>query len=406
MEIDFSNITPLDLRILNHLRKNSVTDEWEPLYDYLVNNFNTDPEDIQKIILIYSDVKNENIDFKNVNDIHIPSIDYSSYDEERLAFAEFIDVDPVFVKPFATYLSNLTSFKVLIPSIGYGTRYVYYVGDTYAVHSEAVMKIREKLDEEGWDFFSYSFLVDYVEINRQYLDYNVTEIAKQEYEYGISKFKSKIDVELKENLLKNIDKYDEYEDLKHTFDELTETKKEIDKTFLGLDNDINKLQKEKRIIEIEIERLSDITDYGDDEDSYSTEFEVELEDLENKLNKIENRLEEVEYEYNQHYKDYDSLVDELEDVTEDLSKYEGDNFEKLYMTIRKEKLKEDYSYDIEGYVDELGLTLGEAISDNILIVDEEYIISEAIEKDGPEYFIGDLTKDVFIYNGEEYYVLW
>ena len=52
MEIDFSNITPLDLRILNHLRKNSVTDEWEPLYEYLVNNFNTDPEDTQKIILI------------------------------------------------------------------------------------------------------------------------------------------------------------------------------------------------------------------------------------------------------------------------------------------------------------------------------------------------------------------
>jgi hypothetical protein len=404
MEIDFSNITPLDLRILNHLRKNSVTDEWEPLYDYLVNNFNTDPEDTQKIILIYSDVKNENIDFKNVNDIHTPKIDYSSYDEKRLAFAEFIDVDPVFVKPFSTYLSNLSSFKVLIPSISHSTRYVYYIGDFYAVYRESEMKIREKLDEEGWDFFSHSFLIDYVEINRQYLDYNVTEIAKEEYERGIGS--SKFNVESKENLLKNIDKYDEYEDLKYAFDELTETKKEIDKTFLGLDNDINKLEKEKRIIEIEIERLSDISDYGDDEDSYSTEFEGELEDLENKLNKIENRLEEAEYEYNQHYKDYDSLVDELEDVTEDLSKYEGDNFEKLYMTIRKEKLKEDYSYDIEGYVDELGLTLGEAISDNILIVDEEYIISEAIEKDGPEYFIGDLTKDSFIYNGEEYYVLW
>jgi predicted nucleic acid-binding Zn-ribbon protein len=404
MEIDFSNITPLDLRILNHLRKNSVTDEWEPLYNYLINNFNTDPEDTQKIILIYSDVKNENIDFKNVNDIHTPNIDYSSYDEKRLAFAEFINVDPVFVKPFATYLSNLSSFKVLIPSISYSTRYVYYIGDFYAVYRESEMKIREKLDEEGWDFFSHSFLIDYVEINRQYLDYNVTEIAKEEYEREIGS--SKFNVESKENLLKNIDKYDEYEDLKYTFDELTETKKEIDKTFLGLDNNINKLEKEKRIIEIEIERLSDITDYGDDEDSYSTEFEGEIEDLENKLNKIENRLEEAEYEYNQHYKDYDSLVDELEDVTEDLSKYEGDNFEKLYMTIRKEKLKEDYSYDIEGYVDELGLTLGEAISDNILIVDEEYIISEAIEKDGPEYFIGDLTKDVFIYNGEEYYVLW
>jgi predicted nucleic acid-binding Zn-ribbon protein len=404
MKIDFSNITPLDLRILNHLRKNSVTDEWEPLYNYLINNFNTDPEDTQKIILIYSDVKNENIDFKNVNDIHTPNIDYSSYDEKRLAFAEFINVDPVFVKPFATYLSNLSSFKVLIPSISYNTRYVYYIGDFYAVYRESEMKIREKLDEEGWDFFSHSFLIDYVEINRQYLDYNVTEIAKEEYEREIGS--SKFNVESKENLLKNIDKYDEYEDLKYTFDELTETKKEIDKTFLGLDNNINKLEKEKRIIEIEIERLSDITDYGDDEDSYSTEFEGEIEDLENKLNKIENRLEEAEYEYNQHYKDYDSLVDELEDVTEDLSKYEGDNFEKLYMTIRKEKLKEDYSYDIEGYVDELGLTLGEAISDNILIVDEEYIISEAIEKDGPEYFIGDLTKDVFIYNGEEYYVLW
>ena len=54
MKIDFSNITPLDLRILNHLRKNSITDEWVPIYDYLFNNFNTDPEDTQKIILIYT----------------------------------------------------------------------------------------------------------------------------------------------------------------------------------------------------------------------------------------------------------------------------------------------------------------------------------------------------------------
>ena len=405
MEIDFSDITPLDLRILNHLRKNSVTDEWEPLYEYLVNNFNTDPEDTQKIILIYSDKENQNIDFKNVNDITIPNLDYSSYDDKTLAFSSFIDVDPVFVKPFQTHLSNLTSFKVLIPSIGYGTRYVYYVGDIYAVHREAEIKIREKLDEEGWDFFSNSYLIDYVEINQHVLDYNVTEIARDEYEYGISK--SKFDVELKENLLKNIDKYDEYQDLKYTFDELTETKKEIDKTFLGLDNNINKLEKEKKIIEIEIERLGDITDYGDDEDSYSTEFDGELEDLENKLNKIENRLEEAEYEYNQYYKDYDSLVDELEDVTEDLSEYEGVNFEKLYMSIRKEKLKEDYSYDIEEYVSQLGLTMGEAIADNVLkIGDVDYLIDEAIKRDGPEYFIGDLTKDVFFYNGEEYYILW
>ena len=405
MEIDFSDITPLDLRILNHLRKNSVTDEWEPLYEYLVNNFNTDPEDTQKIILIYSNKENKNIDFKDVNDIHTPNIDYSSYDTKRLAFAEFIDVDPVFVKPFQTFPSNLTSFKVLIPSIGYGTRYVYYVGDIYAVHREAEIKIREKVDEEGWDYFSNSYLIDYVEINQHVLDYNVTEIARNEYEYGISK--SKFDVELKENLLKNIDKYDEYQDLKYTFDELTETKKEIDKTFLGLDNNINKLEKEKKIIEIEIERLGDITDYGDDEDSYSTEFDGELEDLENKLNKIENRLEEAEYEYSQYYKDYDSLVDELEDVTEDLTEYEGVNFEKLYMSIRKEKLKENYSYDIENYVDELTLTMGEAIADNVLkIGDVDYLIDEAIKRDGPEYFIGDLTKDVFIYNGEEYYILW
>ena len=405
MEIDFSNITPLDLRILNHLRKNSVTDEWEPLYEYLVNNFNTDPEDTQKIILIYSDKENKNIDFKDVNDIHTPNIDYSSYDTKRLAFAEFIDVDPVFVKPFQTFPSNLTSFKVLIPSIGYGTRYVYYVGDIYAVHREAEIKIREKVDEEGWDYFSNSYLIDYVEINQHVLDYNVTEIARNEYEYGISN--SKFNSESKENLLKNIDKYDEYQDLKYTFDELTETKKEIDKTFLGLDNNINKLEKEKKIIEIEIERLGDITDYGDDEDSYSTEFDGELEDLENKLNKIENRLEEAEYEYSQYYKDYDSLVDELEDVTEDLTEYEGVNFEKLYMSIRKEKLKENYSYDIENYVDELTLTMGEAIADNVLkIGDVDYLIDEAIKRDGPEYFIGDLSKDVFIYNGEEYYILW
>ena len=77
------------------------------------------------------------------------------------------------------------------------------------------------------------------------------------------------------------------------------------------------------------------------------------------------------------------------------------------MSIRKEKLKENYSYDIENYVDELTLTMGEAIADNVLkIGDVDYLIDEAIKRDGPEYFIGDLSKDVFIYNGEEYYILW
>ena len=77
------------------------------------------------------------------------------------------------------------------------------------------------------------------------------------------------------------------------------------------------------------------------------------------------------------------------------------------MSIRKEKLKEDYSYDIEEYVSQLGLTMGEAIADNVLkIGDVDYLIDEAIKRDGPEYFIGDLSKDVFIYNGEEYYILW
>ena len=77
------------------------------------------------------------------------------------------------------------------------------------------------------------------------------------------------------------------------------------------------------------------------------------------------------------------------------------------MSIRKEKLKEDYSYDIEEYVSQLGLTMGEAIADNVLeINDEDYLINDAIEKDGPEYFIGDLTSDVFNYNGEEYHILW
>ena len=51
--------------------------------------------------------------------------------------------------------------------------------------------------------------------------------------------------------------------------------------------------------------------------------------------------------------------------------------------------------------------MGEAIADNVLkIGDVDYLIDEAIKRDGPEYFIGDLSKDVFIYNGEEYYILW
>lgn len=405
MELDIQNITPLDLRILKHLKNKSITREWEPLYNYLVNNFNTGSEDTQKIILIYTNQENENIDFNDVNEITIPKFDWYAKENHRMAFAEFINVHPVFIKPFGQYESHLESFKLLIPAIHHSTRYIYYVGTKDEVYTEAEYKIREKIEDEGWDFFSHRFLLDYVEINQQYLDYNVTEIAAEEYESHMRINKDNV-TEIT-NLLKKIDKYDEYEYLNDTFDELTEIKKQIDKTFLGLDNVISKLEKEKKIIEIEIERLGDITDYGDDEDNYSTDFEDELEDLENKLNRVDNRLEEAEYEYNQYYKDYDSLLDELEDVTEELNKYKGENFKNFYISNRKEILKEEYIYDIEGYVDELSLTLGEAIADNVLeIGDEDYVIYEAIQKDGPEYFIGDLTMDSVFYDDKQYYILW
>ncbi len=403
MEIDFNNITPLDLRILNHLRKNSITTKWEPLYEYITDNFGIDSEEAQKIILIYSYEGNDDIDFKNVNDISIPEFDYSSYSKERLAFSDYIGVHPAFIQPPPSSLVwDLTPFRLLIPQISHNTRYTYYIGTTDGVYRQAEKSIREKLNEEGWDFFSQSFLVDYVTINQRNLDYNTKEMALEEYNSYAGSEDGKIE------LLEKIDLYDDYDYLKETFNELTESKKEMEKSFVGLENVIQKLEKEKKIIEVEIERLVDINDYGDDDDdNYSTEFEDEIEDLENKLNKVENRLEEVEYEYNSYDKDYDTILDELEDITEQLSKYSGDSFKEFYVTTRKKMLSDEYLYDVYSYLDDINMTIGEAINDNILYIEnEDVLIDEAIAKDGPEYFIGDLTIDSFVYDNEDYNILW
>ena len=70
-------------------------------------------------------------------------------------------------------------------------------------------------------------------------------------------------------------------------------------------------------------------------------------------------------------------------------------------------LSDEYLYDVYSYLDDINMTIGEAINDNILYIEnEDVLIDEAIAKDGPEYFIGDLTIDSFVYDNEDYNILW
>ena len=124
-------------------------------------------------------------------------------------------------------------------------------------------------------------------------------------------------------------------------------------------------------------------------------FHTPLEDLVGSRRGLQSYLEDLKNKVIS-YREYD--------FSRFVPGFQGQFLPKLF---KDGKFLSSDSYDIENYVDELTLTMGEAIADNVLkIGDVDYLIDEAIKRDGPEYFIGDLSKDVFIYNGEEYYILW
>ena len=210
-------------------------------------------------------------------------------------------------------------------------------------------------------------------------------------------------------MIEDLGLVDEYYDLKEQVEEYTKDIEELNKERELLEDKMDKLYRNIHIITMEIEKLSDTVDYGDDEEEYYSMYDEDISVLNDKLNKYESIYEEIQHQLNDIQTDLNNKDEMLEDVYEDYEIYNNDEkFKELFIERRVEYIFQEMEDDITSYIWDSGLTIAEAIREGIVYIeDDDEIIRDAIDRDGPLSFLnyGGTYTDEFGYGDEYFYII-
>lgn len=377
------------------------------VYLFLKKELSFKSEESSRIALLYQKNYDPDGNYENLTPETWVIPQATNVSERLMALSSYFDVTPLIFKPESG--SNLGDRYVPLIDMCFRNYLIdgAIITEVDNLNSEAHDTILYKLEQEGWDYFDDHFLEKYLEVDNRKLEYNVREIVLDEYKNYLSK-EGSLRESSKEGLLENIGLIDEYLDHKDTLEELLKEIKPIENENIIIQSKVDKLEVERNNVEIEIERLSDTIDYGE-EDEYHGTYRGDIDELEELLNKIEYKI----YYYNNELSENETILNklnsELEYAQTDLEVFEGDNLKELYLERRMEELIDEYENDILQYIYDAGLTVDEAIDDRLVYIDEETAIREAIESDGPlehiDYEGSGYELDQFGYNDEDYVVL-
>ena len=99
-----------------------------------------------------------------------------------------------------------------------------------------------------------------------------------------------------------------------------------------------KIEKERILLEKEIETLGGDIEYDDENPNY-TEFSNEIERLQTKLNQMEGWFEETKTIIELLYQDHSNLQLDIKDIKETLSNYEGEKLLDDYFKARDRRVE-------------------------------------------------------------------
>jgi hypothetical protein len=157
---------------------------------------------------------------------------------------------------------------------------------------------------------------------------------------------------------------------------------------LELNHKLNKIEEEREIISLEIERLSDTATLHDLESKYYT--------ISNLVDDNDKEISELEGKLSYHYDTYRLYVDDEE-------------FKELYMDLRVPIIVEEYTNEPLQYIHDSALTIDEAVEEGMVSVDMREMFSDAVAHDGIDDWLhfgsaGYFT-EIYRYEGMEYYLI-
>ena len=263
-------------------------------------------------------------------------------------------------------------------------------------YDAAYTRVKERWEDEGINWFSEEFVENYVEISQSWVESESIRITDEE----LSNTDSEEDMR---EMAGVSDEYDSYNDeLEMVKSEIVDILNEIQEEEFKRDN----IEKEKIILEKEIERLGYDIDYGTIDPNYG-EFSYDIERLQNELNRMEGLLEEIKTIIKMLHEEHGNHQIDIEDYKKELSKYEGENLEKIFIRERELYWQNDINDDpLEYIINERDFSLSEAIGYGYAEVDEERLLGAALDSDGISHFLADYdgVENLKIIDGEEYYI--
>lgn len=357
-------VTRFDRSALVHMCEEKVNPiNIKDVYDFLVKMlYLKNDEEIVKIIKLYK----RNFSFENykngeceliVDNIKLPKEE--DYDEEKIALAQWLEINPYFLE------------LVGHPSDGYLAEYRdvidgqdYRIGDYRNSVFAAKQWVRDTIDSEGYEYFDQIWLESHIEINQEQAEYDAEERAKDDVRHYS-------DEELRDMIYVT----NEYEDLIDDREYEAEELKEKVGEYKIVKFKIEKLEKEKKIIEREIETLGFSLDY-DNDDGYSEMYNVDISEMTDTLHE----LETVIFEHLSYIEQIESEIRELEEIIKEsnemIFKYEGEPLKEMAVVSLSEEYLQDYSDDPIAYIDSAGFSIAESELEGLISIDEDGVVSE------------------------------
>ena len=412
-------LTNMDRKLLNLLQKQKV----DPKVPLAVIKFLTmtlaidDPELVTRLTKLYhfnwqpgmfecDEVREVDCELTDFSEMKKGRIDAEEgYDAPIEALSLALNIDPFFItRTWEGQLNAggntyLPEYNVIYPSLLSPNRmneedYLIARGWDQA-YDAAYTRVREDWEENGIEWFSESFVEPFTEVSYDWVENEAERRADDDAANAGD------EEDMREELGVTTDYNSYMDDMGFVKEDIVKTLTQIQEAEFKRDE----IEKEKILLEKEIETLGGDIEYDDDNPNY-TEFSEEIERLQTKLNQMEGWFEETKTIIELLYQDQSNLQLDIKEIKETLSKYEGEKLLDDYFIAKTEEWTDIIEREPLDYLSNyLDMTLGDAIDDGYIIVDEEALIEGAIESDGMAHFLAtqDGHEEMEEFNGVDYY---
>ncbi len=248
-----------------------------------------------------------------------------NYPPKIMALSKNLGIDPLFIEEnwegsIGQEDTWLPEYSIINPLIRITSGKPYVDTKMYVVaegsdqsYDAAYSRVREDWEENGASWFSEQFIEPYTTVSHYWIDDEAeTRAIDDSANVGDEE-------DMREELGVTSDYNSYLDDIGFVKEDIVKILTQIQEAEFKRDE----IEKEKILLEKEIERLGGDIEY-DDENPNHTEFSGEIERLQTKLNQMEGWLEETKTIIELLYQDHSNLQLDILEIKETLSNYEGE----------------------------------------------------------------------------------